>query len=138
MRISIAPSCNTTKPQKTSACSGPAIGSRRIFVCANPILSRLAMRLGIAFKRFSALPRLRKRSSRCALNEKTAAARIRMKRNTTFDVAIDYLREELPVRAFRCANGLSERRYDVEYVADDTIVGDLEDRSVLVAVDRHN
>ena len=87
-RISMLPMVRTTKPQKTSAWSGPATGSRRIFRCAMPIERRFHVRRPISFPRGSSLPILRKRYIRCALNEKHASATIRTKRKRTLDGVI--------------------------------------------------
>src|SRR6185503_10675409 len=67
------------------------------------------------------------------LSAKKPEAKVRTKRNTTFCVLID---PPPSVTLFRLAHRLRQRRHDLEHVAYDTIVGDLEDGRLPVLVDR--
>ena len=57
MRISIVPAVSTMKPQKIRACIGPAIGSRKILVCAMPMVRTFLRRCSGRSVRPSARPR---------------------------------------------------------------------------------
>src|SRR5947209_13846695 len=66
-------------------------------------------------------------------SEKIPAAMARTKRKTTFCVLMD---EPPSVSLPRLADGQSKRRHDLEDVAHDAVIGDLEDGRFLVLVDR--